>query len=182
MNSIQAICKSKKATLTHISLNILSDDRTKQQVASQLLKEMKDGNTTAGLIKQSILCTPMTVNHVSSSKVASDKQLSVADVISIQLRADLTDRQLFQILKDPRANFGRKTIHSHVKKTLMERKTSFSDLVTKEITMFENSKGDAVSRPFVFCHDLDQLIGSVVLDRVLRFTKPWQNHGKRRRV
>ena len=121
MNSIQAICKSKKATLTHISLNVLSDDKTKQQVASQVLKEMKDGNTTAGLIKRSIFCIPMTVNHVSSSKVTSDKQLSVADVISMQLSAGLTDRQLFKFCKDLRSNLDRKAIQSHVKKTLIER-------------------------------------------------------------
>ena len=46
--------------MTYILLNVLSDDKTKQQVASQVLKEMKDENTTTDLVKLSTLDTPMT--------------------------------------------------------------------------------------------------------------------------
>ena len=52
-----------------------------------------------------------------------------------------------------------------MKETLIKRKTVFSDLFSKEIVTFEDSKACSLSRPFVFCHDLDEFIARILFLR-----------------
>ena len=120
------------------------------------------------MVRLSTLGAPLTVSlepSATTSGQSSSGQLTVDEVITMQLGAGLTDRQLFQILKDLRAKFGRKCIESHLKETLIKRKTVFSDLFSKEIVTFEDSKGCPLFRPFVFCHDLDEFIDRILFLR-----------------
>jgi len=83
----------------------------------------------------------------------------------MQINASLSDRQLFQMLRDIRLKFGRQSIESYVKSILTERKSIFSDLFSKEIIHFNDSKDKPIPRPFVFCYDTQEFIDRILLLR-----------------
>lgn len=159
----QSQCKSKKEKLANIDTNILSDDKTKQQIASSVLKDMSVSEES-NFIKLSTLGTPLQVS-IHSKPSGSSEQLSAKDVIGMQLNAGLSDRQLFQVLKDIRIRFGRKSVEANIRNILVERKTIFSDLFSTENITFSDCKGNSISRPFVFCHSVKEFIERILFLR-----------------
>ena len=124
-NHSQAQCNSKKHQVDNICSNVLSADMTKQQVASKVLKELDIGEPN--IVQLSTLGKPLQV-AVQPEKQNSNSKLTANDVISMQINASLSDRQLFQMLRDIRLKSGRQSIESNVKSILTERKSIFSDL------------------------------------------------------
>jgi len=70
---------------------------TKQQVASKVLKELDIGEPN--IVQLSTLGKPLQV-AVRPEKQNSNSKLAANDVISMQINASLSDRQLFQMLRD----------------------------------------------------------------------------------
>ena len=99
--------------------------------------------------------------QLGEKQSSSAPQLSVNEAIAIQINAGLSDRQLFIVLRDLRLKFGRKAIQSEVRSLLVERKTIFSDLFSKEMVTFVDSKGDSILRPFVYCNDISEFISRI---------------------
>ena len=83
------ICNSIQ--LINISENILCADKTKQQVCSKVLKDLKVEGTSA--VQLSTLGTPMKVDLQPQKQPSSNSQLSVNDVLTMhtQLQVSLTD-------------------------------------------------------------------------------------------
>ena len=157
-----AQCHSKKHKLKNITDNILEDEKTKQQIGSQILKDAKrDGDKTVQL---ATLGTPLSVS-VGAPKQSSQSQLTANELISMQVNAGLSDRQLFCILRDLHLKFGRKCVESKVHAMLVERKTIFADLFTQEITQFQDNDQNSLERPFVYCHDTQEFIDRICLLR-----------------
>jgi hypothetical protein len=161
-NHSQAHCNSKKQKLANISGNVLSDDMTKQQVTSYALKDLSSGDAKA--VKLSTLGKPLCVS-IEPKKCESQATLSATDVISMKVNANLSDRQLFQILRDFRLKFGRQSVESNVKSVLSQRKSIFKDLFSQETIEFKDSKDNPILRPFVFCHDTQEFIERILLLR-----------------
>ena len=171
----EAKCQSQKHRLENISHNILLNDKTKEQVASRILTELKaDG---CKQIELATLGRPQKVSTDAAKPNSSENasQLSVDDILSMRNSANLTDRQLFSILRDIRLRFGRKSVESNVRCILVERKTIFSDLFSTEIINFRDSKGNILERPFVFCHDSQEFIDRICL---LRGNSPYCTEDK----
>jgi len=160
----KAQCLSKKEKLNNIRSNVLSDDLTSQQVASHILHESKAGEITTS-VQLSTLGTPLTVHFGPKESALSSEQLSANEAIAMQINAGLSDRQLFKVLKDLRLKFGRKVIESQVQSILVERKTIFADLFSKEMVNFVDSHGKSMIRPFVFCNDISEFISRILFLR-----------------
>lgn len=159
-NHSESQCKSKKQKLNNISQNVLSDSKTKQQVGANIVKEFRTEGTKN--VQLTTLGTPLLVAIESSHR---NSQLSVDDAISMQSNASLSDRQLFNILRDIRLKFGRKSVESDIRAILIKRKAVFSDLFTKEIINFKDSKGNSLQRPFVYCDDINEFVDRICLLR-----------------
>ena len=159
----KADCLSKKEKLNNIRLNVLSDELTREQVASQALRESQaaEGSTS---VKLSTLGAPLTV-HIGEKQPSSTPQLSANEAIAMQINAGLSDSQLFKVLRDLRLKFGRKAIESNIQSILVERKTIFSDLFSKEMVSFVDSHGKSMLKPFVFCNDISEFVSRVLLLR-----------------
>lgn len=159
-------CKSQKQKLENISSNVLSDDKTKQQVTSMVLKDLCQKQSSSTVQLQTF-GTPLQVAlpGKASTSSTSSSQLSVEEVVAMQSKAGLSDRQLFQVLRDIRVKFGRHSIESNIRSTLIERKTVFSDLFEKEVVNFQDSQDKDIARPFVYCTDVNAFIDRVVLLR-----------------
>ena len=141
----------------------MSENITKPQVGS---KKLKDLQCDAGKhIQLSTLGTPLPVTIGDTETHNNSSQLSAVDLVSMQTSASLSDQQLFNILRDIRFKFGRKVIESNIKSLLVQRKTIFSVLFSKEIISFRDSKGNSLDRPFVFCHDTQEIIDRIRLLR-----------------
>jgi G:T-mismatch repair DNA endonuclease (very short patch repair protein) len=171
-----SICGSKKQKLENISRNVLTDEKTLQQVSSKVLKDLcVPGCSTVQL---STLGTPLKVSlppKQAADSSSSHSQLSVEDVISMQSSTGLSDRQLFQVLRDIRLKFGRHSVESNIKATLISRKTVFSDLFVKETVDFVDAKNNKIARPFVFCKNVTEFLDRILL---LRGTDGFLNEDK----
>ena len=162
-----AQCRSKKERLANISSNILGDDKTKQQVASQVVKDMSASEKSTD-VQLSTLGSPLEINiHAkkTSNQSKLEEKLTTEDLVGMQLNAGLSDRQLFTVLKDIQIKFGRKSVEANIRNILVQRKTVFSDLFSKENIDFLDSKGLSISRPFVYCNDTQEFIDRIMFLR-----------------
>lgn len=161
-NHCKSQCLSKKEKLHNIKSNVLSDDMTRQQVASDVLHEAKAGGSNS--VQLSTLGAPLTV-HFCQKESSSSKQLSASEAIAMQINAGLSDRQLFKVLRDLRLKFGRKVIEKEMQSVLVQRKTIFADLFSKEMVSFVDLNGKTVVKPLVFCNDISEFIDRVLFLR-----------------
>lgn len=134
--------------------NVLCDEKTQQQVASKFLKDIQSKSESEA-IQLSTLGSSMQVSFNSHAKTyssASSSKLCANDVISMQVNARLRDRQLLKLLKDFRVKLGKYSVESNIRSLLVERKTVFADIFTKDMLGLKDSKGDDILRPFVSCN------------------------------
>ena len=66
-------------------------------------------------------------------------------------------------MKNIRVKFGRHSIDRYNKPTLANRKTLFSDFFSRELVNFQDSKGNIISRSFVFCNNTKEFIEPILL-------------------
>ena len=83
----KADCLSKREKLKNIRSNVLSDDLTREQIASQVLRESQvaEGSNS---VKLSTLGAPLTV-QIGERQPSSTPQLSANDAIAMQANAGL---------------------------------------------------------------------------------------------
>ena len=74
-------------------------------------------------------------------------------------------RQLNKVLKDLRLEFGRGAVEPHVRKELVQGKLVFDNYFTATSTYFWDNEQDLIERPFVYCSDIQGLLGHLGLLR-----------------
>ena len=67
-------------------------------------------------------------------------------------------RQLNEVLKDIRLEFGRGAVEPNVRKELVEGKLTFDKYFTATTTYFWDNEHDLIERPFVYCSDIQGLL------------------------
>ena len=160
----QAICNSIKSKIANITDNVLVNEKTKEHVAANVLRDMTTGTEKkTPVVQLSTFGKPMQV--AVNQPVPSTSQLSADDVVAMQVNAGLSERQLFKTLRDIRLKFGRKSVERDIKLTLKQRKGIFSDLFSQEIVNFKDSKGNTLSRPFVYCNNTKEFLQRISLLR-----------------
>ena len=80
----------------------------------------------------------------------------------MQSDLNLSDRQAIGVGRYTRHfNRNRNIIEKGFQKSLPADKKIFDDFFTCRFEIFENKKGEEISKPFVFCHDLDGFIEKI---------------------
>ncbi len=93
---------------------------------------------------------------------------TTSEAIRLKVDADLSDRNLFKVLKSIRYIFGRKSLQSGIKAALFQHKNMFSDLFAVKKIPMESPGGVRMPHVVVYCIDVISFINRVAALRKRR--------------
>ncbi len=106
-----------------------------------------------------------TLGRPMSVKVDAKKEapriLSTDDAIKMKVETELSDRQLFAVLRCLRAPFGKSSIKKRIKSTLQDRKNIFESLFEVKKGPMESSGGAITPHSVVYRRDADLFINRI---------------------
>ena len=96
---------------------------------------------------------PITVTVGKSGEGSVDK-ISIDQIKTIQIEANLSDKQVNKVFKNLRLQFGRKSVEPGLRDVLVKEKSRFDSFFSADNMRFSDSEGNTIIRPFVYCSDL----------------------------
>ena len=72
----------------------------------------------------------------------------------MQIEANLSDNQVEKIVKNLRLKFGRKSVQSGLRETMVSDKTMFDPFFMADEIQFIDCDNNPLVRPFVYCSDI----------------------------
>ena len=146
-------CRSRREALYNATLAISNSNTSSDLLASQTLRSMvSDSGSSSVKVRAHTGGHPLSLTVGKSGE--GPVQMSVNQAKTIQLEANLSDKQVNTVFKNLRLQFGRKAVEPGLREVLVEEKTRLDCFFSADNMRFSDNEGNTIIRPFVYCSDI----------------------------
>ena len=152
-NMVQSIPTELRPKLALALLREHQADISPQSNSSVKLPQVQGGVVT------------VTIGKVSTKQQAEISKLSLKEVQMMSSKAHLTGVQQQSILADIRSKWGKNSVDPGLKKSIPAHNMKFAKYFRVEKKQFETSSGDLVEKALFYCHNVEEFLREVDVDR-----------------
>ena len=167
-NHTSSSCKSRKQTLSNLSVAVNNSNTDMDLVSSSYIKSVSsEAQSSTVSLRQSSGGRPVVVNIGRPGGGDFREKLSTKEVKMIQTEARLSDNQIGKVLKNLRLKFGRNIIEPGVRDGLITEKVKFDQFFSADVLVFKDNDGSPLPRPIVFCSAIVDFVNELIKLRML---------------
>ena len=169
------VCKVSTKEAVQNLVEALPDELAAKVVHSYLAKQVEGGGSQVLLPPagggHSLLVTLGDKEVQLPSSSSGKVRLSLEDILVMKVKANVSDSQMETFLADIRVKFGRDSVEPGVRKALSLHNSQYRQYFTAKMGEFEDSDGNTVIKPFIYCSAYSEFIAKVEGNRGVKDKK-----------